>query len=564
MFRRRWLRGVPIQLLLWTTVPLTLAVVILAAIGVVGHQRAMRDLVQARDSRAAQMAAGRLADRLRSRTDALTTLAGEVAGGEPYTLSPDPLATTLFKNGVAVVDPPATILMAWPAESNWTPRVTAIQSLISPTLNSSLHASPVMDDPVTGKKLLLLAQPAGTHWVIGAITLGELDLQPLVSELAAGTQVWAAVVDGNGRVLAASGPSAGRELSGKVPVPGGEAGAVTTSVAGNATVVAYAPVKPIGWALITQEPWDAVVGPLMRFSLIVPLLLLLATLAAGLTVAFGLQSIVRPLQQLDRQAVRVAWGDFDAVQTPVGGTPEIEDLRQTLHALSQQIRQYQQGMRDYIGAITRGQEEERKRLARELHDDTIQSLIALGHRVEMARRQLEHDPQQAVERLDELKDLIHGIVGEVRRFTRALRPIYLEDLGLLPALEMLVRDLGTKTEIEATLHITGTSHRLTEELELTVYRLAQEALGNVAQHSEARHTDVRLHYSKDEVALTVADDGVGFDVPERPEELAQRGHFGLVGMRERAALVGGRLKLTSSPEQGTQVVVTLPAVDSPG
>jgi signal transduction histidine kinase len=550
---------------MWTTVPLALAVVTLAVLGVAGHQSAMRDLVESRDARAVRMAAGRLSDRLQMRTDALAMLAEQVADGGPSALNPHFSGETVFQGGITVVDPPATILATWPAGWDWTPRIGAVDALFASGQEGSLRISPVIDDPLTGERLFLLARPANKHWLVAAITLGELGLQPLVSELAIGTQVRASVADSDSHVLAASASTPRFERGSPGPLPKDiegshrrEAGAVTTSVSGVKTVVAYAPVEPVGWVLVTQEPWDAVVGPLMRFSLVAPLLLLLAALAAGLTVAFGLQAIVRPLQQLDEQAARVAWGDFDAVQTPVGGAQEFEDLRQTLYALAQQIRRYQKGMRDYIGAITRAQEEERRRLARELHDDTIQALIALGHRVEMAKRQLEHNPHQAAERLDELKELIHDTVSDVRRFTRALRPIYLEDLGLQPALEMLVRDAGAKSEIEVSLHITGPSRRLTEELELAIYRIAQEALGNVAQHSNAQRADVRLHYTPDEVTLTVVDDGVGFEVPSRPEELAQRGHFGLVGMHERAALVGGRLEIISSPGEGTQVQVVLP------
>jgi len=558
--KRRWLRGVPIQLLLWTTVPLTVAVVTLAVLGVVGHQHAMRDLVESRDARAARMAAERLSDRLQMRVDMLASLAEEVATGGPAALTPHLAGETMFRGGMAVVDPPATMLAAWPTGQDWTPRTAAVKALLTAGPEDSLRASLVNDDPLTGERLFLLAHPANAHWVVAAVTLGELGLQPLVSELAVGRQGWAAVVDREGQVLAASTPESDQVLSGEGDEDWrrGEAGAFTASVAGVETVVAYAPVAPVGWALITQEPWDAVVGPLMRFSLVAPLLLLLAALAAGLTVAFGLQAIVRPLQQLDEQATRLAWGDFDAVRMPVGGTREIEDLRQTLDALAQQIRQYQQGMRDYIGAITSGQEEERKRLARELHDDTIQTLIALGQRVEMAQRQSEHDPAQAVERLDELKGMVNTTVAEVRRFTRALRPIYLEDLGLQPALEMLVQDVRAQSGMEATLQISGAPRRLGEELELAVYRIAQEALSNVVQHSGARRADVRLQHTVDEVILTVSDDGAGFDVPNRPEELARLGHFGLVGMRERAALAGGRLEITATPGQGTRVRVVLP------
>jgi signal transduction histidine kinase len=193
----------------------------------------------------------------------------------------------------------------------------------------------------------------------------------------------------------------------------------------------------------------------------------------------------------------------------------------------------------------------------------VQDLIALGYRVELARRALERDSKEAARRLDELRELIHEMVAEVRRFTRALRPIYLEDLGLLPALEMLVRDVASKAGVEAAFHVSGSPRRLSEELELTVYRIAQEALNNVEQHARARQVNLSLHFNLEEVLLEVADDGVGFEVPEHPEELARKGHFGLLGMRERAALVGGRLELRATPGQGTRLRVHLPIRGAP-
>ncbi len=198
----------------------------------------------------------------------------------------------------------------------------------------------------------------------------------------------------------------------------------------------------------------------------------------------------------------------------------------------------------------------------------MQDLIALGHRVEMVRRALEHDPEAAAERLDELKNLVGETITEVRRFTRALRPIYLEDLGLLPALEMLVRDVRSKAGIASEFEVSGSSRRLPEELELTVFRIAQEALTNVVQHAQATRVVMHLHFADDEVALIVTDDGVGFDVPERPENLARAGHFGLLGMQERAALVGGRLALEfkASPRESgrdTRVTARLPIAEFP-
>lgn len=478
--QRRWLRGLPIQLLLWTTVPAIVILIVMAVAGVVGHQHAMHDLVLARDARLAQTAADRLSDRLHVPANQPEVLANEVQG---------------------------------------------------------------------------------------AGQVERLDLERLLTDLVPTGEGRAFLIDERGQVLAASETSAAPEAVSGQPgvdaVLAGEAGATIAPIDGTDMVIGYAPVSPVGWGLIIQEPWEAVAGPMMRFSLVVPLILAVAAVAALISVIFGLRSIARPLQQLDRQAARLAWGEFEAVQTPVGGTQEIEDLRRTLNDLAQQIQAHRQGMRDYIGAITRGQEEERKRLARELHDDTVQDLIALGHRVEMARRALEHDPA-AAERLDELKSLVGETITEVRRFTRALRPIYLEDLGLLPALEMLVRDVRSKAGIAGEFEVSGSSRRLPEELELTVFRIAQEALTNVVRHAQATRVVVHLHFAQDQVVLTVTDDGVGFDVPERPESLARVGHFGLLGMQERAALVGGRLALESGASSRGRVPMVRPALRRAG
>ena len=577
--RRRWLRGIPIQLLLWTTVPAMLILVILAVVGVVGHQRAMQELVQAHDTLLVRAIAGRLSDRLEVRTAQLEAFAAEV---QPMLLQSNgsamrdlhPRLTQSFDRGVILVSPQGDILVSFPQTA---PIISAIPELLNPMRDAgrSIH---LLDDPVTGAPLVLLTVPAGENWLVGGLSLRELGIDELLSALAAEVAACPEpvpgpdlqdcgegriyVVDVTGQVAAAfpagSEPVAPRGQPGVEAALRGEAGAMIASVGETVMIVTYAPISSVGWAIVTQEPWDAVVGPMMRFSLVIPLILVGVAVAALITIIFGLRFIVRPLQQLDRQAARLAWGDFEAIQKPVGGTHEIEDLRHTLNDLAQQIRTYQQGMRDYIGAITRGQEEERKRLARELHDDTVQDLIALGQRVEMARRALERDPAAVATRLEELKDMINETLAEIRRFTHALRPIYLEDLGLLPALEMLVRDVESQTDTKADFHVAGATRRLPEDLELTIFRIAQESLSNVVQHARAEHVTVELRFMEHEVTLMVTDDGAGFSVPERPEELVSAGHFGLVGMHERAALVGGRLVLESEPHRGTCVTVHLP------
>ncbi len=266
---------------------------------------------------------------------------------------------------MAVVSPQGQIVASLPRDQDWLPLRSAIRSLLSTPTTSAIPVSPAVRDHIAGDRLFLFAVPSGANWLVGGVSFQRLDLERLVADLAPAGEERAFLIDERGHVLVSSEASAAPDsVSGQPGVDAvlaGEAGATIASIDGTDMVIGYAPVPSVSWGLIIQEPWEAVVGPIMRFSLVVPLILAVAAAAALISVIFGLRSIAHPLQQLDRQAARLAWGEFEAVQTPVGGTQEIEDLRRTLNNLAQQIQAHRQGMRDYIGAITRGQEEERKR-----------------------------------------------------------------------------------------------------------------------------------------------------------------------------------------------------------
>jgi signal transduction histidine kinase len=268
--------------------------------------------------------------------------------------------------------------------------------------------------------------------------------------------------------------------------------------------------------------------------------------------------VLRPLHELDRRAARLAWGDFDAVKEPVGGVQEMEDLRATLAQMAERIRTYQTGMRDYLSAVTQAQEEERTRLARELHDDTVQSLIALKQRAQMARKVLGSDPRRADERLVELEGLIDHELGALRQLIGDLRPIYLEDLGFVPALEMLARRMETQGGLTVTVEVQGEVARLAPDLEVAAFRIVQQALDNVAAHAGAKHAWVQVIFGAETLTLIVRDDGVGFTPPDQPADLARRGHFGLMGMHERSLLYGGQLVITSAPGAGATIEAHLP------
>ena len=325
-------------------------------------------------------------------------------------------------------------------------------------------------------------------------------------------------------------------------------------------VVAYAPVPQTDWRLIIAEPWEHVGNATLSTSLLTPLVLIPAVLIAVIVVIFGARRVIRPLQQLEAQAARAGQGDYAALEQPISGIGEIQTLHATLAQMADQLRSYQRSLQSYAADVLRGQEDERSRLAHELHDETVQALIALDQRLQLIERTARRDPQAALSKLGELRALTATTIDDVRRVIRDLRPIYLEDLGLVPAIEMLTQSLNQPDRLAAACVIAGEVRRLSPEHELAVYRIVQEALNNVIRHAQAKHVDVQMRFSET-LSISISDDGVGFAMPDRVDALTDRGHFGLIGMRERAELIGARLVIQSSPGQGTTVEVMLPPVD---
>jgi len=224
-----------------------------------------------------------------------------------------------------------------------------------------------------------------------------------------------------------------------------------------------------------------------------------------------------------------------------------------------------ENMRFYVSQITRAQEDERKRIARELHDDTAQALITLSRRLDDLATSREQISASSVEplsesttgRLEELHNLIDSILQGVRRFSRDLRPSVLDDLGLLPALEGLMSDV-TEDGIEAELKISGDKRRLPPETELALFRIVQEALSNVRRHSQASQVATEVEFGEGRVKISVDDNGQGFELPDRTGDLAATGKLGLIGMHERARLLGGTLLIQSETGEGTTVIVDAP------
>lgn len=365
-----------------------------------------------------------------------------------------------------------------------------------------------------------------------------------------------ALLDHDGQILFGTGelPAASgiRDWTGVNDALAGESGVQFTSDTAHSDVVAFARVPNTGWSLIIREPWHSLTDPLIRFEQVTPFILLIATLISFLTWFFGVRSVVQPLRELRERANQIGQGNFNAAAQPVGGVKEIEDLRVTLHDMAGRVQSYQTALQDYARAVTQAQEEERARLARELHDETVQTLIALGHKAQMVQRALARDPEQVGPRVSELRQLIQGAIEEIRRFSRALHPHYLEELGLVTALETLAR------EADADFQVKGTPQTMKPEQELTFYRIAQEALNNALRHAEANRIAVEVLFEPFTATLRVCDTGRGFELPSYFNDLTRTGHFGLIGMRERAQLVDGKLNIVSKPSEGTTVTLIVP------
>ena len=230
-------------------------------------------------------------------------------------------------------------------------------------------------------------------------------------------------------------------------------------------------------------------------------------------------------------------------------TTERERAQVEAELESTRIREEMRG--ELLRRVIRAQEEERRRIARELHDATGQSLasILLGLKVTEQERTL----QQARARIADLREIVAAAAGEVRRIARELRPSVLDDLGLEAALERLTDDVASRTGVDLIRGVTIGERRLDPEVETVVYRVAQEALTNVAKHGEARTVHVELSTTKGTLRLSVRDDGRGFD----PGSVADRG-LGLQGMQERADLVDAKLTVRSAPGEGSTVVLEVP------
>lgn len=205
------------------------------------------------------------------------------------------------------------------------------------------------------------------------------------------------------------------------------------------------------------------------------------------------------------------------------------------------------------------QEKERARIARDMHDGTTQLILGALYATQAAREGLDSNLSAAQEHMAMVQQFLQRIEGEIRQTIHDLRPPILDAKGIVPALKQYVDHYEDLTETPCALRVTGSPVRLSDEAEVAIYRIVQEALQNVAAHAEASTVSVGVRFDSETVRVTVADDGCGFDLAEISHR--GEGHFGLIGMRERAGNVGAELQVHSEPGQGTRLELHVPILE---
>jgi two-component system sensor histidine kinase UhpB len=251
-----------------------------------------------------------------------------------------------------------------------------------------------------------------------------------------------------------------------------------------------------------------------------------------------LDAMISSMERIDLAAPEAA-----SVTVANPDSAEVQRLDVAFHRM---IARLEAERREAGRAAIRAQERERRRIAQDLHDEVNQALTAVSLRLQAS---IEQAPPELRRELSETKRLSSQAMEELLTLARQLRPSVLDDHGLVPALHSQVRDFGDQTGIRAAFNTRGTVPKLTPEQQLVIYRVTQESLSNIAQHSAAQSVDVELSFTG-RTLLRISDDGRGFAT-------SRNGGLGLSGMRERALLAGGQLSIWSGAGQGTRVELTI-------
>jgi len=289
----------------------------------------------------------------------------------------------------------------------------------------------------------------------------------------------------------------------------------------------------------------------------------------GVSLIFGIlagiwttRSITKPLAHLMSVMEKVGKGDLSQ-KVHLTGRDELHLVGERFNAMVEQVEKAEQernaGLRRFASSMQRAQEAERARISRELHDDLCQRLSGMKFRVEVLEEEGAPGDRKMARQLRDVREELDRSIAEVRRISSNLRPSVLDDFGLATALRLLAKDFEKRQDITARVHCTeGIPTDLRGDSEIALYRICQEALANIAKHAHATAVEIQLSKQNASLELRIHDNGHGIEENDMAGMRAEGHGFGMLGMRERAELLGGSFAVDSGPDRGTTVTVILP------
>lgn len=322
---------------------------------------------------------------------------------------------------------------------------------------------------------------------------------------------------------------------------------------------------------------SALLRPIAKISWVIALLTLIGIIIGCLIALLLSRLITGPLETLTRQAEQIGEGNLEG-EIQLNSQDEVGNLarsfnRMTVHlreniqalqrrnqelsVLSQKLREREELLGKLWRQVIFAQEEERKRIARELHDETTQSLAAITIGLKTAEEIMPSDQSKGIHFLEQLRNTAGLVVKELHNIIYDLRPTVLDDLGLVPALRWYAETRLGARGVEFELQVTGINGRLPPELETTFFRIGQEAISNVFKHARAHKVVLVIALQDNNLMMQIKDDGRGFVNKEMWSAANERARLGLLGMRERIGLLGGVLEINSQVGFGTVVTVNL-------
>ena len=276
-----------------------------------------------------------------------------------------------------------------------------------------------------------------------------------------------------------------------------------------------------------------------------------------------IQAALHPLAELRQIVNRIQVGQAKVTQLTLEDTdPDIHRLTTALNSLITQLETSNQQLRVLSERAINAQEDERKRIARSLHDDTGQSLSTLIINLERLENHIPADSGELVNRLRSIRQMAAESLECLRSIIYDLRPAILDDLGLLPAIRWYARTNLEEAGIQVELDFPDELPALPQPLTTTLFRISQEGVNNIIRHSHAKNASISLGVQENDVYLQIKDDGHGFKPSGSSDEAIDMQHWGLIGIQERIELVGGKMSISSDSAHGTTLMVSVPMMKS--